>query len=144
MVFLFINLDLLFRMRSSAEDNCQIYKNELKRTNFLFEENEKMYFSLMEKLKLNEENRISFLKYHFEKFGKYFEEFNKLSQGVSLRFLNYSNEINLEEDIKEFDEKFNYRFKNHERIPREEFLNYDIYRKNLEKMFNSNKEESNF
>ena len=36
--------------------------------------------------------------------------------------------------MKDFYDMFNYRYKNNERIPKEEFLNYDIYRRNLEKI----------
>lgn len=140
----FKNKDLLFIMRSNAENNCQIYKKELIKTNSIYEENEKKYFPLIEKIKLNEENRISFLKFHFEKFGKYFDEFNNLSKNFSIRFSNYANQINIDEDIKEYDEKYNYKYKNNTRIPREEFLNYDLYRKNLENFLESKDQEDTY
>ncbi len=125
-------------MRSTAENNCQNYKFQLNTTNKIFEENEKKYYPIINKMKLNEENRISFVKFHFEKFGKIMEEFNSSSSELSARLNNSFVEINAEEDLKDFDEKFNYKYKNNERIPKEEFLNYDIYRKNLEKILGTN------
>jgi hypothetical protein len=130
----FFIIDLLFKMRSNAENNCQIYKSELNKTNKIFEENEKKYYPIIEKLKLTEENRISFVKFHFEKFGKIFQEFNNTSNELYKRLNNSIVEINADDDMKVFDDRFNYRYKNNERIPKEEFLNYDIYRRNLEKI----------
>jgi len=125
-------------MRNIAENNCQNYKYELSKTNKIFEDNEKKYFPIIEKMKLNEENRISFVKFHFEKFGKIMEEFNLSSFELSNRLNNSFVEINSDEDLRDFDEKFNFKYKNNERIPKEEFLNYDIYRKNLEKILGVN------
>lgn len=132
-------------MRNTAENNCQNYKFELSKTNKIFEENEKKYYPNMSKMKLNEENRISFVKFHFEKFGKIMEEFSLSSFELSNRLNNSFVEINAEEDLKDFDERFNYKYKNNERIPKEEFLNYDVYRKNLEKILgvNSNMSSGN-
>jgi hypothetical protein len=125
-------------MRNTAENNCQNYKFELSKTNKTFEDNEKKYYPFMAKMRLNEENRISFVKFHFEKFGKIMEEFSLSSFELSNRLNNSFVEINAEEDLKDFDERFNYKYKNNERIPKEEFLNYDVYRKNLEKILGVN------
>ena len=51
---------------------------------------------------------------------------------------NYLVEIREFEDLKLFDEKFNFLYKNDKRIPKEEFQNYDIYRRNLDKLICSN------
>lgn len=125
-------------MRNTAENNCQSYKQELKKTNKTFEENEKKYYPIIEKMKNNEENRISFVKFHFEKFGKILEEFNHSSTEISGRLNNSLIEIKPEDDMKDFEDRFNYRYKNNERIPKEEFLNYDIYRRNIEKILGNN------
>lgn len=125
-------------MRNTAENNCQFYKQELSKTNKIFEENEKKYYPIIDKMKLNEENRISFIKFHFEKFGKIMEEFNNCSVDLTSRLNNSYVEINAEEDLKDFNERFNYKYKNNERIPKEEFLNYEIYRRNLEKILGAN------
>jgi hypothetical protein len=56
---------------------------------------------------------------------------------------NYIVEIKELEDLKLFDEKFNFLYKNNQRIPKEEFQNYDIYRRNLDKLISSNKVKEN-
>jgi hypothetical protein len=132
-------------MRAAAENNCQTYKFELVRlnhltqnkTNKIYEESEKKYFPMLEKLKLNEENRISFVKFHFEKFSKLIEEHTTNTTDLYNRLHNSLVEIKIEDDLKLFDEKFNYLYKNHERIPKEEFMNYDIYRRNMDKLITS-------
>jgi hypothetical protein len=129
--------DVLIKLRTMAENNCQVYKNDLQKTNKIFEENEKKYFPVIEKMKLNEESRENFLKFHFEKFVNMLEEFSHSINELLARANNSLHEIKVEEDLKIVDEKLNFLYKNNERIPKEEFLNYEIYRRNLEKMLSN-------
>lgn len=129
--------DVLIKLRTLAENNCQLYKTDLQKTNRLFEENEKKYFPIIEKMKLNEESRENFLKFHFEKYVNMLEEFSSSINELFTRAKNSLQEIKVEEDLKIVDEKLNFLYKNNERIPREEFLNYEIYRRNLEKMLSN-------
>jgi hypothetical protein len=92
---------------------------------------------MIDKLKLTEESRISFVKFHFEKFAKLIEEHTNNTNDLLSRLNNSLIGVSVEEDLKLFDEKFNFLYKNHERIPREEFLNYDIYRRNMDKLITS-------
>ncbi len=87
---------------------------------------------------MNEENRISFIKFHFEKFSQVLSE--QAQSGLELvERMNHSIEkINAEDDINSFNVRFNYTYVNHTRIPKEEFINYDIYRRNLEKVMAAN------
>jgi hypothetical protein len=135
---MYLILDILFKLRSQAENNCQLYKQELIKTNKLFDENDKKYYPVIEKMKLNEESRVSFVKYHFEKFSKIMEEHTVSACELLNRINNALIEVKIEDDVKIFEEKFNYLNKNNERIPKEEFLNYDIYRRNLERILNNN------
>jgi hypothetical protein len=131
--------NILLKLRTQAENNCQIYKSDLAKTNKLFEDMEKKYyFPIIEKVKLHEESRMNFLKFQFEKFSQILEEFTVATYDFLNRLNNSVSMVKVEEDIKLFDEKFNFLYKNNERIPREEFLNYDIYRRNLEKMLSNN------
>ena len=67
-----------------------------------FDDNEKKYWVAMEKMKINEESRLFFVKCSMEKFSKIFEEFTI----ASFDFLNRLNtqlvEIKIEDDIKLF------------------------------------------
>ena len=60
--------EILTKLRVNSENQCQIYKNELKLTNELYEENNKKYFPLINTIKDNEEKIINFLSFHLEKF----------------------------------------------------------------------------
>ena len=59
--------ELLTKLRVNSENESQIYKNELKITNEMYEENNKKYLSLINTIKDNEEKRINFLSFHLEK-----------------------------------------------------------------------------
>ena len=50
--------EILVNLRTKSEENCQLYKNELIKTNKLYEEKNKQYFPLLEIFKNNEESRI--------------------------------------------------------------------------------------
>ena len=93
-------------------------------------------------MKLNEENRISFVKFHFEKFSKIMQESADLTIELVNKMNNSIFEIKAEDDLKLFDERFNFLYKRNERIPREDFINYDIYRRNLEKILYSSQAPS--
>jgi len=67
--------DMLLKYRSISENFAQLYKYELYTINKLIEENNKNYAKLVEKLKMNEESRIFFIKCNLEKFSKIHEEF---------------------------------------------------------------------
>jgi hypothetical protein len=126
--------DTLIKLRLQAENHCQSYKGELSKTNKQFEENEKKYFPLIDKMKNNEEARENFLKFHFEKFTVIMEEFSVSLLEMVNRMSNDVHRIKIEDDMKIVDEKLNFLYKSNERIRKEEFLNYEIYRRNLEKM----------
>lgn len=126
-----------------------IYKYELNKSNKVLDENEKLYFSLLNKIRSNEESKIFFIKCHMEKFAKIFFDLSIILQEfynvniiyLLICFLFVIQRINstlvsvkIDEDIKIFYEKFktisdynieegNFRF------PKEEFINYDTYLK---------------
>lgn len=67
--------DSLLMLRSISETRSQEYKQEILKTNKIYEANEKRYFPVIEKLNYNEESRIFFLKCHFERLSKIIEDF---------------------------------------------------------------------
>lgn len=128
----------LVQLRTLAENNCQKYKTVLKITNDSFEQNNQNYFPLINNLKDNEESRYNFLKYHFEKFNSFIDDIGKSFNVMCASLKESLIEINVEEDMKLFNEKFSYCNKNKERITKEDFLQYDIYRRNLEALIRTN------
>ncbi len=67
--------DNLLKFRSQSNNLAQMYKYELSKVNKIFEELEKKYLNVFEKLRANEESRIFFIKCSMEKFSKLYEEF---------------------------------------------------------------------
>ncbi len=55
-----------------------IYKYELNKANKVLEENEKLYFELLSKIKSNEESKIFFIKIHMEKFANIFFDLSSI------------------------------------------------------------------
>ena len=141
--------EILTQLRVDSENQCQIYKNELKITNELFEGNNKKYFPLINTIKDNEEKRINFLSFYLEKFITILNEqkvsFDNMLNGLKEKEeLNLNNKLNsltvkLNEDIQLYQEKFNFLYKPGLRIPNEEIVLYDIYRRNIEAIINNNK-----
>ena len=144
--------ETLTNHRVNSENQCQIYKNELKITNELYEENNKKYFPLINTIKDYEEKRINFLSFHLEKLIAILNE-EKISLETMLNGLkekedNPSNKSNiltikLNQDIELYQEKFNFVYKPGLRFPNEEIVLYDIYRRNIEAIINSNKKFNN-
>ena len=141
--------EILTQLRVESENQCQIYKNELKVTNELYEGNNKKYFPLINTIKDNEEKRINFLSFYLEKFIGILNEqkisFDNMLNGLKEKEeLNLNNKMNsltvkLNEDIQLYQEKFNFLYKPGLRIPNEEIVLYDIYRRNIEAIINNNK-----
>ena len=144
--------ETLTKFRVNSENQCQIYKNELKITNELYEENNKKYFPLINTIKDNEEKRINFLSFHLEKLIAILNE-EKLSLETILNGLKEKEEnssdksnlltIKLNQDIELYKEKFNFVYKPGLRFPNEEIVLYDIYRRNIEAIINNNKKFNN-
>ena len=142
--------EILTKMRVDSQLEYQKYKNELKITNDLYNENNKKYFPLISILKDNVEKKINFLSFHLEKFIGVLKE-EKISLELLLNSLEEENSkeksesltLNLNEDIKLYQEKFNFVYKPGFRFINEEIVLYDIYRRNIEAIINNNKKFTN-
>lgn len=81
--------DILLKFKSQKENLGLIYKYEINKANKIFEENEKLYSALLNKIRSNEESKIFFIKCHIEKFAKIFTELNCIQKdfiNVSLKY----------------------------------------------------------
>ena len=139
--------EILTQLRVNSQMEYQQYKNEHKITNDLYAENNKKYFPLINILKDNEEKRINFLSFHLEKFIGVLNE-EKISLETLLKTIEEEENskmkkdlltFNLNEDIKLYQEKFNFVYKPGLRFISEEIVLYDIYRRNIEAIINNNK-----
>ena len=129
---------ILTKLRIEAAEECQKYKNILNETNKLYDINNDKYFPIINSLKDCEEKRLYFLYSNFQKFISILSE-----QKNSLNFVlsNFGNEdivkVKIEEDMIMYQEKFSYIYKPNQRFIKEDFLLYDIYRRNIESIIKS-------
>ena len=164
----------LINLKISAEESCQIYKKEIENTNIDFEKYEEKYFLYINEIKNIEEKKLLFLKGYLEKYIILQNDFTNINLDHYNRIKNSLISINIEEDLKSFEEKFinKYRFeidsnqqqldnisKNNnteniidnnlnnisnlnmlksKRIQKEEFINYDIYKRNIQSVLSTN------
>ena len=129
--------DKLVKLRAISEEKCEVFKIEVKNTNDLYEKSNKKYFPVFNKIKDIEESKSNFLKFYFEKLNFFLQQ-KKLSFDNFINSQIQSNEIVPSNDTKIFEDKFNFIINKNERIPKEEFLNYDLYRRNIESLIKQN------
>ena len=68
--------DLLLKYKCQSENYSLLYNYEISKINRNFQENEDFYKELYNKIKINEESRIYFIKSNMGKFSKIFEDFS--------------------------------------------------------------------
>ena len=129
--------NILTLLRVNAQELCEKYKIEYKSINELYDLNNKKYFPIINNLRDNEEKRINFLSFNLEKFISYLnEEKNSLNNFLSNLKQDDTNKnflkVKLEEDMKNYKDKFNYCKKQNVRFIKEDLLLYEIHRKNID------------
>ena len=129
--------NILTQYRINAQELCEKYKLEYKNINELYEINNKKYFPIINNLRDNEEKRINFLSYKLEKFISYLnEEKNSLADFINNLNQDDTNKnllkVKIDDDIKNYIDKFNYCKKQNERFIKEDLLLYEIHRINID------------
>ena len=131
--------NILTQYRINAQELCEKYKLEYKNINELYEINNKKYFPIINNLRDNEEKRINFLSFKLEKFISYLnEEKNSLNDFINNLNQDDTNKnllkVKINDDIKNYIDKFNYCKKHNERFIKEDLLLYEIHRKNIDSL----------
>ena len=134
--------NILTQLRMNSQFLCQKYKSENVIINNIYELNNKKYFPIVNNLKDNEEKRINFLYSNFEKFITYLTE-KKKSLDVFINSLNEDDtnknilKVKLDDDMKEYEKKFNYCLKDKIRFVKEDLLLYEIHKNNIASLYNN-------
>lgn len=133
--------DQLIKLKIMAENLCHAYKIEVELANEEYSKLELSYKIIVSEIRNAEERRLLFYKCHLEKYTILHEELANLIQEYLGRMQNSLVEIDIERDISTFDEKFTKPFlvNNTDRISKEEFVNYEIYKRNIEEALNQSK-----
>ena len=125
-------------MRIDAAEEAEKYKTQFKVTNALYESNQNAYFTLINNLRDNEENKANFIFYHFEKFIQMLTDISESLNEVIKSLKNSVLEVNIKKDMQMYNDKFNFvPNKDNNRLIKEEYFTYDVYRRNIEALINS-------
>ena len=109
--------------------------------------NEK-YLNIISILKDNEEKRINYISFHLEKYITLIEEernsfdsclisIRRSEDRESNKLISFK--VKLDENMKMYQDKFNFMYKSYKRFMNEDFISYDIYRRKIESIINSTK-----
>ena len=137
---------ILAKLKMESGSEYQKYKDEHKITSDLFSKMNVKYFNIINILRDNEEKRINYISFHLEKYISLIEEQkNSLNSSlISIGRTETSNnnklmsfKVKLDEDMKIYQDKFNYIYKSDERFINENFVSYDIYRRKIESIINN-------
>ena len=138
--------EILAKLKMESGLEYQKYKDEHKITSDLFSKMNVKYFNLINILRDNEEKRINYISFHLEKYISLIEEQkNSLNAGLISIGRSETNgknklmsfKVKLDEDMKIYQDKFNYIYKSDERFINENFVSYDIYRRKIESIINN-------
>ena len=138
--------EILAKLKMESGLEYQKYKDEHKITSDLFSKMNVKYFNIINILRDNEEKRINYISFHLEKYISLIEEQkNSLNAGLISIGRSETNgknklmsfKVKLDEDMKIYQDKFNYIYKSDERFINENFVSYDIYRRKIESIINN-------
>ena len=140
--------EILGNLKVESELECQKYRNEYKTMNELFSKMNVKYLNIINILKDNEEKRINYISFHLEKYISLIEEernsldscLNSIGRSEnreSNKLISFK--VKLDEDMKMYQDKFNFMYKSNQRFMNEDFISYDIYRRKIESIINSTK-----
>jgi len=137
--------DSLVNEKQVAEGMCQEYKKEVDNVNVAFHISEERYFQIIEELRNNEEKTIFFMKCSLEKYAIIENEINIIRQDTMRIINDCLIGIDVEKDFRLFDTYLDQSAigvgvmdRKKERFPKQEFLNYEIFKRNIESIVNSN------
>ena len=140
--------EILGNLKVESELECQKYRNEYKTMNELFSKMNVKYLNIINILKDNEEKRINYISFHLEKYISLIEEernsldsclisIGRSENRESNKLISFK--VKLDEDMKMYQDKFNFMYKSNQRFMNEDFISYDIYRRKIESIINSTK-----
>lgn len=128
----------LTKLKKTVENNTQAYKTEIEKINKFLVENETKYQSLLSSFRSEEEAKSVYFKGTFEKLIEILNEIKEVQSNLNTSIKSSANEINPSMDSTLYMNKFNYlEFKTKKRFKTENFIDYELFRKNAEMYNNS-------
>ena len=102
--------EILRKMRIEVAEEAEKYKTQFKVTNSLYESNQNAYFTLINNLRDNEENKANFISYHFEKVIQMLTDISESLNEVIKNLKNSVFEVNIKKDMQMYNDRINFNF----------------------------------
>ena len=123
---------------TTSESQKQIYKEELNKFNKILDENEEQYQALISNYHNEYENKLKFLVDIMNKFHEYGKNYNEIHQDIITKIERFSQFVNIKRDMEYFLQDMNFINENQRRFLNEHFLDYEIFKKNINDKENNN------
>ena len=123
----------LAKYQKICDGHEQVYKSELSKMNKTLEEIESKYQKIISSLKNQEINRINSAIYVFNQLYNIRNDYLNKENDYLKRIEKINVEIDLQKHIEKYDNYMSFLKDNHKRFLNEQFLNYEVFKRNLEK-----------
>ena len=121
------------KYESISETQKQVYKEELNKFNNILDEKEEQYQTIFINYSEEYYKKINLLKDSMNKFKTYGKSIGEKYKEMIINLERFTNYINVDNDVEYFKQDRNYINENKRRFLKEDFLDYEIFKKNVEK-----------
>ena len=129
--------EVLSKYENISENQKQIYKEELTKFNKVLDENEEQYQIIINNYHKEYKNKLKFLIEMMNKFHEYGKNYTSIHQDILNKIERFTQFVNIKRDVEYFIQDMNYINENKRRFLNEQFLDYEIFKKNIEKAHNN-------
>ena len=133
--------EIMSKYETISENQKQIYKEELAKYNKVLDENEEQYQSVISNYLNEYKNKLKFLVDIMNKFVEYGKNYGEIHKEILVKIERFTQFVNIKRDMEYFLKDINFINENKRRFLNEQFLDYEIFKKNIEK--NSNDKDIN-
>ena len=136
--------EITSKYETISDNQKQIYKEELNKFNKILDENEEQYQTMINNYHKEYENKLKFLVDIMNKFREYGNNYSDLHQDILVKIERFAQFVNIKRDTEYFLQDMNFINENKRRFLNEQFLDYEIFKKNMnDKEFKNNLNEKN-
>ena len=121
----------LSKYEKISENQKQIYKEELNKFNKILDENEEQYQVLISNYHKEYENKLKFLVDIMNKFHECGQSYSDIHEDIVIKIERFAQFVNIKRDLEYFLQDINFINENKRRFLNEQFLDYEIFKKNI-------------
>ena len=128
--------EIISKYETISENQKQIYKEELSKYNKVLDENEEQYQTVINNYLKEYKNKLKFLVEMMNKFIEYGKNYEEIHKEILVKMERFIQFVNIKRDLEYFLKDINFINENKRRFLNEQFLDYEIFKKNIEKNAN--------